>query len=60
MSLKNTSHIIQIDKELTYVYLSYYNTVMKPKKIDISSLCESELWSIQKNPHVIDCHNWSI
>ena len=31
MSLKNTSHIIQIDKELTYVYLSYYNTIMIPE-----------------------------
>ena len=34
MSLKNTSqtHIIEIDKDVTYVYLSYYNTFMKQKK----------------------------
>jgi len=34
MSLKRTSqtHIIEIDKDVTYVYLSYYNTFMKQKK----------------------------
>ena len=63
MSLKNTSqtHIIEIDKDVTYVYLSYYNTFMKQKKSLIIPPSEkTELWTIQKNPHIIDCHKWII
>ena len=46
MSLKNTSQtrIIEIDKDVTYVYLSYYNTFMKRKKILIIPPSEKN-WS---------------
>merc|ERR1711964_104562 len=50
--LKNTSqmHIIEIDKDVTYLYLSYYNTFMKLKKSLIIPPSEkTELWTIQKN-----------
>ena len=62
MSLKNTSHthIIQIDKDVTYLYLYYYNTIKPKKSLIIPPSEKTELWSIQKNPHIIDCHKWII